>query len=109
MKTPQHVAIIMDGNRRWARQHGLRILAGHETAGKKTILALVKKCLDLKIFYLTLWVWSTENWQRNKKEVKGILGLFYQLFEEQAVKLNRLGVRIKTIGNLRRFSEDIRR
>jgi undecaprenyl diphosphate synthase len=109
MKTPQHVAIIMDGNRRWARQHGLQILAGHETAGKKTILALVKKCLDLNIPYLTLWVWSTENWQRNKKEVEGILGLFLQLFEEQAAKLNRLGARIKTIGNLRRFSEDIQK
>ncbi len=108
-KFPQHIAIIMDGNRRWAKRHGLKLLAGHDYAGKKTILSLVKECLKLKIPYLTLWTWSTENWNRNKKEVTGIFTLFRQLFEQQAEKLNQLGVKINTIGDLSAFPKDVQR
>lgn len=109
MKKPKHIAIIMDGNRRWARKKGLGILTGHEYAAKNVTLSLAKECLKLKIPYLTLWTWSTENWNRRPHEVKGILSLFRKYFEPLADQLNQLHVKINTIGDLSRFPSDIQK
>lgn len=105
---PKHVAIIMDGNRRWAKQRGLTTLHGHEYVANTVIKILVQKCIDLGIPYLTLWAFSTENWNRDEREVNGILKLFRQGFTKSSAELHKMGVRLNTIGDLQRFPTDIR-
>lgn len=107
--TPTHVAILMDGNRRWARQHKLQIFKGHEKVAKEVIQALVDRCLELKIPYLTLWAFSTENWKRSQREVDAILNLLRDMFVDGRDALEGRDVKINTIGELARFPEDIRR
>lgn len=106
-KVPQHVAIIMDGNRRWARSHKLEIFRGHEKVAKEVIQKLVDRCLELNIEYLTLWAFSTENWKRDDKEVGAILDLLREMFTDAKKALEGKGVRINTIGDLSRFPRDI--
>lgn len=108
MNELQHIAIIMDGNRRWAKQKGLHPLQGHEYVANTVIKALVKKCIEAKIPYLTLWAFSTENWNRDEKEVSGIMKLFRQSFSKSSAELHEMGVRLNAIGDLNRFPEDIR-
>jgi undecaprenyl diphosphate synthase len=104
---PQHVGIIMDGNRRWARQHGLEALQGHDYVSEKMIEPLVDRCLELGIPYLTLWAFSTENWDRDQKEVEGLMHIFRKSFEREGRKLHEKGVRLRAIGDLQRFPKDI--
>jgi len=104
---PTHVAIIMDGNRRWARQNKLQIFKGHEKVAKEVIQALVDRCLELKISYLTLWAFSTENWKRSQREVDAILNLLRDMFIDGREALEGRDVKINTIGELARFPEDI--
>lgn len=106
---PQHIAIIMDGNRRWARQHGLEIFKGHEKVVKEVTQELVDHCLDLKIPYLTLWAFSTENWKRDKKEVDAILNLFRELIVEGKKAFEGRDIRINAMGDLSRFPLDIQK
>lgn len=106
-KLPTHLGIIMDGNRRWAKQHLLPVIKGHQEAANHTIEPLVDRCLELGIPYLTLWAFSTENWQRSADEVTGLLDLFRHAFTKQAELLHRKGIRLKTIGDLSRFPADI--
>ena len=107
MTTPQHVAIIMDGNRRWARQQGLQASLGHKQMVEEGIERIVRGAKKLGIKYLTLWAFSTENWQRDKKEVQFLMKLFRQMFTKEVKKLHEKGVRIRTIGDLSRFDQDI--
>lgn len=107
MSTPQHVAIIMDGNRRWAKQHGLDALVGHQKMVREGIEKVVAGARDLGIQYLTLWAFSTENWNREKREVEALMALFREVFSHQAERLHKENVRIKTIGDLTRFAPDI--
>ncbi|MDQ3008392.1 MAG: polyprenyl diphosphate synthase [bacterium] len=105
--TPQHVAIIMDGNRRWARANKLEALKGHHYVANKVIQPLVERCVELKIPYLTLWAFSTENWHRDVEEVRGLMELFRQAFTKNAAELHEKGVKLNTIGDLCRFPQDI--
>ncbi len=107
-KIPQHVAIIMDGNRRWAKKHGLMVLKGHEKVAFQMIEPLIKRCLELKITYLTLWAFSTENWQRNRKEVEGIMRIFRKGLKENVDRFQKMGVRLRALGDLSKFDKDIR-
>ncbi len=104
---PQHIAIIMDGNRRWARQNKLQVFKGHEKVAQENIENLVDHCVKLGIPYLTLWAFSTENWKRSETEVTAIMELMRKMFEQGVEKLVRKKVKIETIGDLSRFPQDI--
>ena len=104
---PSHIAIIMDGNRRWARQHKLEALKGHEYVANKVIEELVVEAINQGVKYLTLWAFSTENWQREQAEVQGLMGIFRSAFKKNAQRLHELGVRLNTIGDPSRFPADI--
>jgi len=104
---PTHIAIIMDGNRRWARKHNLPVLAGHQHVADKILEPLVEHAAELGIKYLTFWAWSTENWQRNSKEIEGVMRIFRHVIRKRWQRLHAKGVRIKVIGDLSKFSPDI--
>jgi undecaprenyl diphosphate synthase len=95
-RSPVHVACIMDGNGRWARQRGLARTAGH-TAGEENLAAVVRAAVRLGIDHLTVFGFSTENWVRPRKEVRHILGLHEKLFG-RITELNELNVRVRWIG-----------
>ena len=105
---PQHVAIIMDGNRRWAKKRGLAIIKGHRKTAEETIERLADYAIQVGIKFLTLWAFSTENWQRDQEEVDGIMDLFRETFTTAAERLHKKGVRVHSIGDLSHFPEDIR-
>jgi undecaprenyl diphosphate synthase len=105
---PQHVAIIMDGNRRWAKKKGLAIIKGHRKTAEETIERLADYAIKVGIKYLTLWAFSTENWQREQSEVEGIMNLFRETFDTAAERLHKKGVRVHSIGDLSLFPQDIR-
>lgn len=104
---PKHVAIIMDGNRRWAKQHGLQAIQGHQKVAREVIEQLVDRCIELQVPYLTLWAFSTENWRRDPQEVNGLMNLFRETFGVNSSRLHNKGVKIQTIGDLSKFSQDI--
>ena len=99
---PQHVAIIMDGNGRWAKKRFLPRIAGHKR-GVETVREMVKACIERGIPYLTLFAFSSENWRRPPEEVSFLMGLFMLALEEEVAKLDRNNVRFKVIGDLSRF------
>lgn len=103
----KHIAIIMDGNRRWARQNKRKIIAGHRHAAYKSIEPIADACIAYRIPYLTLWAFSTENWNRAKEEVEGLLSLFRETLSENIEKLHKKGVRVQAIGDLSKFPDDI--
>jgi len=105
---PNHIAIIMDGNRRWAKKRGLEIIKGHRQVSEKLIEELADRCIKRGVKYLTLWAFSTENWNRDPMEVKLVMGLFREMLEKNIDQLHQKGIRITTIGNLSRFDQDIR-
>jgi undecaprenyl diphosphate synthase len=98
-KTPRHVAVIMDGNGRWARQRGWPRTRGH-LEGAKAVRECVETCLELGIEYLTLYAFSTENWQRPKEEVDTLMGLLQRFLRDYTRDLSGRGVRIQAIGRL---------
>jgi undecaprenyl diphosphate synthase len=98
-KTPKHVAVIMDGNGRWARQRGWPRSRGH-LEGAKAVRACVEACLELGIEYLTLYAFSTENWQRPKEEVDTLMGLLQRFLRDYTRDLAGRGVRVQAIGRL---------
>ncbi|MEX1158915.1 MAG: polyprenyl diphosphate synthase [Thermomicrobiales bacterium] len=104
--TPRHVAIIMDGNGRWARQRGLPRIAGHQ-AGTENIRPITTRAAELGIEYLTLWAFSTENWRRPKDEVDGILQLLANAIETETAELQRQGARLEHIGSLDGLSPEL--
>ncbi len=103
----QHIAIIMDGNRRWAKLHKLEALRGHEYVVDNVIEPLVDRCIELGIPYLTLWAFSTENWERDRREVEGMMQLFRRAFEKKVEDLHKKGVKLNIIGDIERFPKDI--
>lgn len=105
---PKHVAIIMDGNRRWARQNGFSIIKGHRKVAEEMIERLADFAILRGIAYMTLWAFSTENWQRSQDEINGIMDLFRETFSTSAEKLHKKGVRVAVIGDMSRFPKDIR-
>jgi undecaprenyl diphosphate synthase len=98
---------MMDGNRRWARAKGLDPVKGHEYAANHTIEPLIEKCVDLGIPYVTFWAFSTENWKRDEKEVKGILDIFRLAFGALALRFIKRGAKLQILGDISRFPEDI--
>lgn len=105
--TPQHVAIICDGNRRWARANKLAAVLGHRKAVDDVFEPLIDEAISQGISYLTFWVFSTENWRRDEQEVGALLGLFRELLSRQIKLLHEKGIRLKIIGDLSKFDQDI--
>lgn len=103
---PKHIAIIMDGNGRWAKQRGLPRLAGHQ-AGKDNILKTIDACIDYGIQYLTIYTFSTENWGRPKEEVDGLLAILESVIDGELENLMAKGVKIRHIGRLDNTSNSL--
>lgn len=103
---PRHVALIMDGNGRWARERGLPRIAGHQ-AGTENIRRITTRAAELGIEFLTLWAFSTENWRRPKDEVDGILQLLANAIETETGELHRQGARLEHIGSLEGLSPEL--
>jgi len=95
---PRHVAIIMDGNGRWATQRGRPRLFGHH-AGAKRVREIVEACPEFGVKYLTIFAFSTENWKRTQVEVAGLMSLFRRYITKEAQALNLEGVRVRFIGD----------
>ncbi len=96
---PQHVAIIMDGNGRWARARGLPRLMGHR-AGTENIRRIVHACVENGVKYLTVYAFSTENWTRPSNEVQGLMRILAEVIERETPELNREGVQIRHFGHM---------
>jgi undecaprenyl diphosphate synthase len=104
MKIPQHIAIIMDGNGRWARERGKPRIAGHE-AGSTSVRAVTEECVALGVKFLTVYAFSTENWRRPAEEVQALFALLEQFVEQELPTLMENNVRLETIGRLHELPE----
>jgi len=105
---PRHVAIIMDGNGRWAKARGLPRLAGHR-AGTENVRPILEAAVDCGIEILTIWAFSTENWQRPDVEVKGLLRILERMIQRELKELHKNGVRLRHIGRLDRLPERLQK
>ena len=103
---PKHIAIIMDGNGRWAKKRQLPRIAGHR-AGVENVRVIVQRCAELRIEALTLFAFSSENWRRPPKEVSLLLDLFVVALEQEVDKLHDNGVRLKIIGDISAFPKKL--
>jgi undecaprenyl diphosphate synthase len=107
-KVPYHLAIIMDGNGRWARARGLPRLAGHR-AGTENIRRILEGCVEYGIKILTLYAFSTENWGRPDEEVRGIMRILEQTIDRELPELHKNGVQLRHIGRLEGISEELKK
>ncbi len=105
---PRHVAIIMDGNGRWAQKRGRPRLFGHH-AGARRVREIVRACPDLGVEYLTIFAFSTENWKRTQSEVAGLMSLFRRYITTEAKALKKEGVRVRFIGDRFRLDEKLQK
>ncbi len=103
---PRHVAVIMDGNGRWAQLRGRPRLYGHH-AGARRVREIIEACPDLGVKYLTIFAFSTENWRRTQAEVAGLMTLFRRYITREAQDLLRRGVRVRFIGDRIRLDEKL--
>ncbi|MBI5660139.1 MAG: isoprenyl transferase [Nitrosomonadales bacterium] len=103
---PRHIAIIMDGNGRWARQRFLPRVAGHQR-GVETVRDVVGACRELGVEYLTLFAFSSENWRRPADEVSFLMQLFLKMLEREVIKLHDNNIRLKIIGDRRQFDDKL--
>lgn len=101
-KVPRHVAIIMDGNGRWATRRYLPRVAGHKR-GVEAVREVVRVCAERGIEYLTLFAFSSENWRRPEEEISVLMQLFVMVLEQEVAKLHANGIRLKVVGDLSRF------
>ena len=99
---PRHVAIIMDGNGRWAQARGLPRLAGHR-AGTENLRSVLEACVDFRVEILTIWAFSTENWQRPEVEVRGLLRILERMIRRELQELHKQGVRLRHLGRMNRL------
>jgi len=106
-RIPKHIAIIMDGNGRWAKQHGLQRMFGHKQ-GVKTVHEITTAAAELGIKYLTLYAFSTENWNRPKEEVDALMALLVETIRQETPTLMENNVRLLTIGDLSRLPDATR-
>jgi undecaprenyl diphosphate synthase len=104
---PRHMAIIMDGNGRWARRRRLPRVAGHRRGGE-AVRGIVRACAERGVGYLTLFAFSSENWRRPEEEVSILMDLFLRALEQEVVKLDENGIRFKVVGDLTPFDRRIR-
>lgn len=107
-RVPNHVGIIMDGNGRWARQRGMRRIAGHR-AGVENLRRVLRAAVELHIPIVTLYAFSTENWSRPQDEVRGLLRLFAEALEREVDELHKNGVQLRHIGDLTPLSETLQK
>jgi undecaprenyl diphosphate synthase len=105
---PQHVAIIMDGNGRWAKKRGLPRLAGHK-AGTENLRRIIKACADFGVKYLTIYAFSTENWGRPRDEVDGLMRIVEDVIERELIELNEQDVQLRHLGKLDQLSPNLQR
>jgi undecaprenyl diphosphate synthase len=105
-QVPLHIAIVMDGNRRWARERGLPIAVGHANGARK-VRSIVQDCSDRGVRYLTLFAFSTENWRRPQEEVSSLMGLLALYLQKEVKDMNTKGVRLRVIGDTSRFDKRI--
>ncbi|MEN8172662.1 MAG: isoprenyl transferase [Chloroflexota bacterium] len=105
---PQHVAIIMDGNGRWARERGLPRLAGHQ-AGTKNLRRIIEACVEHNVKYLTLYAFSTENWDRPTDEVQGLMRILGNVIDSELGELHAEGVSIRHVGQLDRVKPALKK
>ncbi len=105
-KVPEHVAIIMDGNGRWAQARGKPRLFGHH-AGARRVREIVEACPDLGVKYLTIFAFSTENWKRTQSEVSGLMKLFKRYLMSETKRLVTSGVRVRFIGDRIKLDETL--
>jgi len=106
-KLPAHVAIIMDGNGRWAKQRGLDRIFGHQQ-GVNAVRELIETAAELGIRFLTLYAFSTENWGRPDEEVTALMGIMVQSLSNETETLLKNNIRLKAIGDINRLSDDVR-
>ncbi len=106
-RLPRHIAIIMDGNGRWAQQRGLPRSAGH-AAGAETFRRIATYCKDIGLEHLTVYAFSTENWKRSSDEVGAIMGLLKKYLLESIEKMERDRIRLKILGDTTVLSEELR-
>jgi undecaprenyl diphosphate synthase len=105
---PNHVAIIMDGNGRWAKEHGLSRLEGHE-AGTENIRSILRAAARQGVRYLTFWAFSTENWRRPEEEVAGLLAILGRALISETEELHRQGAQLRHIGDLSALDPQLQR
>ena len=105
-KIPQHVAIIMDGNGRWAIQRGLPRLAGHK-AGTENLRRVIRSTVEFGVKYLTIYAFSTENWGRPPEEVKGLMYILEDVIDRELNELHKEGVQLRHIGRLERLAPSL--
>ncbi len=105
---PEHIAIIMDGNGRWAQRSSLPRIAGHKE-GISSVRAITKKCDEIGIKYLSLYTFSSENWKRPRGEVKALMRLLLSTIRHEIKDLNKNNVRLMTIGNLNELPDNARK
>lgn len=103
---PRHIAVIMDGNGRWAKKRFLPRVMGHKR-GLDALETMVKYCAEIGVQYLTVFAFSTENWRRPEDEVSFLMGLFLQALQKQVKRLHENNMRLKVIGSRERFHADI--
>jgi len=107
-RVPTHLAIIMDGNGRWARERGLPRLAGHR-AGTENLRRIIRACVEFGIQILTIYAFSTENWGRPEPEVRGLMGILEQVIDRELDELHREGVQLRHLGELEGISPELQR
>ncbi|MDQ3267550.1 MAG: polyprenyl diphosphate synthase [Pseudomonadota bacterium] len=105
-QVPRHIAIIMDGNGRWAKQRYLPRIAGHQR-GVESVREIVKACRELGVEYLTLFAFSSENWRRPADEVSSLMQLFLKMLDREVSKLHENDIRLKIIGDRNRFDANL--
>jgi len=106
-KIPTHIAIIMDGNGRWAAARGLPRLAGHR-AGTENLRRVIRACVEFGIQYLTIYAFSTENWGRPKEEVDGLMQIVEDVIDKELAELDKEGVQLRHIGRLEHVNPSLR-
>jgi undecaprenyl diphosphate synthase len=108
LQIPYHLAIIMDGNGRWAKDRGLPRLAGHR-AGTENLRRILRACVDLGIKVLTIYAFSTENWERPPSEVRGLMNIMERVIDRELDELHANGVQIRHLGRLDEISDRLQR
>jgi len=108
LPAPRHIAIIMDGNGRWAKQRGLPRLAGHR-AGVENIRRILTECVEQGIRYLTIYAFSTENWSRPSAEVEGLMRIFSEFLDRETRNLYEQGVQLRHLGSMEGVSPLLQR
>ena len=104
---PEHIAIIMDGNRRWAKQKKLPIKLGHRE-GAKTLEKIVRHAKKIGVKYITVYAFSTENWKRSESEVESLMSLLREYLDNFAKKADTENIKINVLGDMEPFSDDLR-